>query len=158
MARDESNCSPLFSSEEQLPFCAVGEPSRWAPLYFLTNPWSPLVYGDTPGRGEGLGGNFDGSSQQTQFFYTSESAFGEAAMSHLVREPNLALLATDPGVTEELAVCPPRALYVAAVLLWYVGLGACLTLLAPWRLFGCLARQERCALRPTPAVAALNCL
>lgn len=38
--------------------------------------------------------------------YTSKSAFGEAAMSRLVRQPEVALLATDAAIHQELTVRP----------------------------------------------------
>ena len=105
--RDESNCSPVYSSLERLPFCAVQEPSLWAPLYFLTNLFSRI--------GNEQRDFVSSPASETQFLYTSESAFGAAAMGRVVRLPDVALLTTDAGISEEVEVRLLR-FYVVAVL------------------------------------------
>ena len=103
IARDESVCSPLFSTEKELPFCAVERPSRWAPLYFLTNPFSGINSHAKRLFWFWYSTSFD----ETQFLYTSESAFGAAAMGRVVRQPDVALAASDSSIAEEVAVCSP---------------------------------------------------
>ena len=123
--RNESNCEAEFSNSEQLPWCAIREPSRWAPLYDLSNALDLSAFegndtadadsSSSSGQG-GLGGAEDTSSEDapvldaepivtsTEYMYTSQSAFGKAAMERIVREPQLDLLATDATIAADLQV------------------------------------------------------
>lgn len=124
ISRNDRRCAAEFSSPEQLPFCAIEQPSQWPPLYDLSNALNltDLEVNDTEAGGsppgpEVLGGD-DASAEDapepsaepitrpTEYMYTSESAFGDAAMERIVRQPQPGALTTDATIADELQVLP----------------------------------------------------
>lgn len=114
--RNKDNCAAEFSKVEQVQWCAIKQPSLWAPFFDLSNGVNYTRSdgsgprdkkdenadgaGSPPGQPESSGN--DSPSEQldedardaepltgeTKFMYTG-SAFGEAAMSRFVRVPQL---------------------------------------------------------------------
>lgn len=107
-SRNESECGFQHSSFEQIPFCQIDTPSRWAPLY----DFSAALSWDSGQLPEPTATDYDevddtinsGNSNDTtdfssfspdpvNFLFTSTgSAFAEAAMQRVVRQPSLARL------------------------------------------------------------------
>lgn len=128
-----------FSSTEQLPFCAIEQPSRFAPLYDLSGALNDTEWtldysssddsdGDVLGGGGGpAGGNvpdeaLSRSSIQTsgQFMYTSDTPFGDAAMNSLIRQPDFTPLLSDVSIQAEAQVRSGNMLDVLCFFLGFI--------------------------------------
>lgn len=124
--RNELNCEVEFSDVEQAPWCAIRQPSHWAPLFDLSNGVDfagarELDYDAEEEEGDLFGGGDESPAEEesttdytfgpvaisgvAQFAYTGQSDFGDAAMSRWVRTPDFALLATDAQIAAEVEVC-----------------------------------------------------
>jgi hypothetical protein len=119
VSKDKTDCGEEYSTAEQLPFCAIQQPSRFAPIYDLSGglndtEWVAAANGtiqEASGGGPG-GGNIPPESlfmepivTSTQFMWTGKTAFGEAAMNRLVRQPDLTALVADPTIQAQVEVC-----------------------------------------------------
>lgn len=132
--RNEENCAPEFSDEEQAAFCAIKQPSQWVPFFDLSNGLDYTLSDGTGPRdddddetttsdssgGGSLGGDSSSSVEDlfadaniepipdatTQFAYTSQSPFGQAVMERFPRSPQLGLLASDPSIAAAVEVLP----------------------------------------------------
>lgn len=114
---DDTMSSAEYSTTSQLPFCAIEQPSRFAPLYDLSgglNDTAGVIddYDDSGGGGGPAGGNIPDESlasepilTSTEFMYTAKSAFGEAAMKRLVRQPDSTPLVSNPAIQAQTEVC-----------------------------------------------------
>lgn len=70
LERDKSNCGPQFSDDSQIAFCPISSPSRWPPLFELTDALDPPP-------ADGGGGAGDSTETNSSSIGTSgEAAFG----------------------------------------------------------------------------------
>ena len=129
LSEDKSQCAAEFSTTDQLPFCAIEQPSRFAPLYDLSgglNDTSWAIDDDEAdgggGRGGPAGGNIPPGAASaepilttTEFMHTGESALGDAAMGRLVRQPDFTPLAANLAAQADAQVCSVRLTTLALV-------------------------------------------
>jgi hypothetical protein len=124
-SKDSTTCGSEYSTAEQLPYCAIKQPSTFAPLYDLSGglnetEWASLAPpgsqeeedggGGGPGGGP-AGGNIPPESKitkpiitTTKFMYTGKTPFGEATMNRVLRQPDLTPLVSDPLVQAKVMV------------------------------------------------------
>ena len=95
--RNETNCGLDFSDSLQAQYCAIEEPTRWAPVFDLGGSLFTLP-----------GGDGELEEQGAEFIYLGETTFGEEAMQRFVRVPDLQLLNSSADVAADVAVRPPK--------------------------------------------------